>query len=77
MQNYKLPCSDCSVKDFQHQFNIKDTIFAAIIAWSDTNNVTLHRAWQKLWSKVTAENLIEDYEDIDQPSTAHSQVVWG
>lgn len=71
----KLLSSDCSVKDFQRDFNIKDAIFTAAIAWSDVKNITLHKAWRKLWPKMIEETEMEKDENDYEPTTDHSEIV--
>lgn len=69
----KLLSSDCSVKDFQCNFNIKDTIFTAAIAWSDVKNITLHRVQRKLRLKKPKSKKKD--ENDDEPTTDHSEIV--
>lgn len=64
----KLLNSDCSVKDFQRQFTVKDAIFTTAIAWSDVKSETLHLAWRNLWPALFKNTLMEEDEDIDDPS---------
>lgn len=58
-----LLSSDCSVQDFQRQFNIKDAIFAAAVAWNGVKSTTLHRGWRKLWPKLFSDDQQEEDEN--------------
>lgn len=63
--------SDCSVKDFQSTFNMKDAIFAAAVAWQEVKNDTLIKAWRKLWPAVMNNPLSEhnELDDLDDPES--------
>ncbi|GFT02822.1 jerky protein homolog [Nephila pilipes] len=41
--------SDCNIKDFQRQFNVKDAIFTIALAWNQMKEVTLQWCWHKVW----------------------------
>uniref|UniRef100_A0A1B6ML08 HTH CENPB-type domain-containing protein n=1 Tax=Graphocephala atropunctata TaxID=36148 RepID=A0A1B6ML08_9HEMI len=69
----RLLGSDCSVKEFQRQYNIKDAIFAAAVAWNNVKNETLHKAWRKLYPQLFAENQSEEGEN--EFSTEHSHIL--
>ena len=48
-------CDDGSIPDFQKQFNIKDAIFMASLAWQDVKPQTLMRCWRKLYPRIMFE----------------------
>uniref|UniRef100_K7F9V3 DDE-1 domain-containing protein n=1 Tax=Pelodiscus sinensis TaxID=13735 RepID=K7F9V3_PELSI len=48
----KLVNSDCSVSEFQSDFNLKDAVYAAALAWKDVKKVTVRKCWRKLWPSI-------------------------
>uniref|UniRef100_K7GDC9 HTH CENPB-type domain-containing protein n=1 Tax=Pelodiscus sinensis TaxID=13735 RepID=K7GDC9_PELSI len=43
----KLVNSDCSVSEFQSDFNLKDAVYVAALPW-----VTVRKCWRKLWPSI-------------------------
>lgn len=64
---------DGSIPDFQKQFNIKDAIFMASLAWQDVKQQTLMRCWRKLYPLVMFEE--EGDEDFEGFQCARKKAV--
>ena len=45
---HKLVNTDVDVPQFQKDFNIKDAVFAAALAWKNVKQSTIQRCWHKL-----------------------------
>ena len=74
-----LLSSPLSVPDFQRNFNIKDAIFMAALAWQDVKPTTLQRCWRKLWPGAMFQDTEEDEEEFlgfgDQRSGDYRKIV--
>ena len=57
--------TELNVLEFQKQFDLKDAIYAAALAWKDVKESTLQSCWHKLWPTVAGEQL--DFEGFDDP----------
>jgi hypothetical protein len=61
----KLINEGTSVKEFQNNFTIKDSIFSVDLAWNAVKPVTLRRRWRKLWPSVKDADGSSDEEDFE------------
>uniref|UniRef100_K7FX56 HTH CENPB-type domain-containing protein n=1 Tax=Pelodiscus sinensis TaxID=13735 RepID=K7FX56_PELSI len=41
-----------NVSEFQSDFNLKDAVYAAALAWKDVKKVTVRKCWRKLWPSI-------------------------
>lgn len=56
---------DGTIPEFQIQFNVKDAIFMASLAWEDIKQQTLMRCWRKLYPLIMFEDEGSDNEDFE------------
>ncbi|XP_063850315.1 jerky protein homolog [Scylla paramamosain] len=54
---------DGTIPEFQKQFNVKDAIFMASLAWLDVKRQTLMRCWRKLYPLMMCDD--EDDEEFE------------
>ncbi|XP_063841019.1 tigger transposable element-derived protein 1-like [Scylla paramamosain] len=54
---------DGTIPEFQKQFNVKDAIFMALLAWLDVKRQTLMRCWRKLYPLMMCDD--EDDEEFE------------
>uniref|UniRef100_K7FHP3 HTH CENPB-type domain-containing protein n=1 Tax=Pelodiscus sinensis TaxID=13735 RepID=K7FHP3_PELSI len=48
----KLVNSDSSVSEVQFDFNLKDSVYVAALAWKDVKRATVRKCWRKLWPSI-------------------------
>lgn len=71
----KLIHYDGSIPQFQREFNVKDAIFMASLAWQDVKQQTLKRSWRKLYPLVMFEEEEGDEDFEGFGAVRHKTVV--
>lgn len=64
---------EISLIDYWKSYNMKNVVYNASDAWADVSNVTLKRAWNKLWPQTAESNVPEP--NVSEPNVPESNEI--